>query len=163
MRYLILKNREYAFKNIIFASKPWESTHVEPSWAEAGGQAAWQFLFGITSSGGSGAWWQALFSFQLRIVLGSIITMVIANSSTVRLSSVDHRHRQEPAAVEQGLRLQFYPIPVDSILFPLIAFSGIISATAMTEMFYTNITVKAIVTLLAFWTIYLVPEKLIYQ
>jgi uncharacterized PurR-regulated membrane protein YhhQ (DUF165 family) len=54
-------------------------------------------------------------------------------------------------------------IPVDSILFPLIAFSGIISASAMTEMFYTNITVKAIVTLLAFWTIYLVPEKPIYK
>ena len=54
-------------------------------------------------------------------------------------------------------------IPVDSILFPLIAFSGIISASAMTEMFYTNITVKAIVTLLAFWTIYLVPEKPIYM
>jgi len=31
------------------------------------------------------------------------------------------------------------------------------------EMFWTNITVKAIVTLLVFWTIYLVPEKPIYK
>jgi len=52
---------------------------------------------------------------------------------------------------------------IDSVLFPLIAFSGIISATAMMEMFYTNITVKAIITLLAFWMIYLVPKKPIYR
>ena len=33
----------------------------------------------------------------------------------------------------------------------------------MREMLYANITVKAIITLLAFWTIYLVLEKPIYR
>ncbi|MDM7912361.1 MAG: VUT family protein, partial [Methanotrichaceae archaeon] len=54
-------------------------------------------------------------------------------------------------------------IPIDSLLFPLIAFFGVVSADAMMQMFWTNIIVKAIVTLLAFWTIYLVPEKPIYS
>jgi len=33
---------------------------------------------------------------------------------------------------------------------------------ALLQMFGTNIIVKAMVTLLVFWTIYLVPEKPIY-
>jgi hypothetical protein len=49
------------------------------------------------------------------------------------------------------------------VLFPLIAFFGIISTTVLVEMFWTNIVVKAIVTLLVFWTIYLGPVKPIYQ
>jgi len=137
---------------------------AEPSWAEAGGQAAWQFLFGIVDSAEGGTWWQALFSLQLRIVLGSIITMVIAELIDTYVYHVwttgigKNRPQWSRVFVSNSIS-----IPVDSILFPLIAFSGIISATAMTEMFYTNITVKAIITLLAFWTIYLVPEKPIYK
>jgi uncharacterized PurR-regulated membrane protein YhhQ (DUF165 family) len=137
---------------------------AEPSWAEAGGQAAWQFLFGIIDSAEGGAWWQSLFSLQLRIVLGSIITMVIAELVDTYVYHLwttgigKNRPQWSRVFVSNSIS-----IPVDSILFPLIAFSGIISATAMTEMFYTNITVKAIITLLAFWTIYLVPEKPIYR
>jgi uncharacterized PurR-regulated membrane protein YhhQ (DUF165 family) len=137
---------------------------AEPSWADAGGQAAWQFLFGIIDSAEGGAWWQALFSLQLRIVLGSIITMVIAELIDTYVYHLwttgigKNRPQWSRVFVSNSIS-----IPVDSVLFPLIAFSGIISATAMTEMFYTNITVKAIITLLAFWTIYLVPEKPIYK
>ena len=137
---------------------------AEPSWADAGGQAAWQFLFGILDSAEGGAWWQAIFSLQLRIVLGSIITMVIAELVDTYVYHLwttgigKNRPQWSRVFVSNSIS-----IPVDSILFPIIAFSGIISATAMTEMFYTNITVKAIITLLAFWTIYLVPEKPIYR
>ena len=137
---------------------------AEPSWAEAGGQAAWQFLFGIISTAEGGAWWQALFSLQLRIVLGSIITMVIAELIDTYVyhlwTTGIGRNRPQWSRVFVSNSIS---IPVDSILFPIIAISGIISATAMTEMFYTNIVVKAIITLLAFWTIYLVPEKPIYR
>lgn len=137
---------------------------AEPSWAEAGGQAAWQFLFGITDSSGNGAWWQALFSFQLRIVLGSIITAVIAELIDTYVyhwwTTGIGKNRPQWSRVFVSNSIS---IPVDSVLFPIIAFSGIISAGAMVEMFYTNITVKAIITLLAFWTIYLVPEKPIYR
>jgi uncharacterized PurR-regulated membrane protein YhhQ (DUF165 family) len=137
---------------------------AEPSWADAGGQAAWQFLFGIIDSAEGGAWWQAVFSLQLRIVLGSIITMVIAELIDTYVYHLwttgigKNRPQWSRVFVSNSIS-----IPVDSILFPLIAFSGIISTTAMTEMFYTNIVVKAIITLLAFWTIYLVPEKPIYR
>ena len=137
---------------------------AEPSWAEAGGQAAWQFLFGIVDSAGNGAWWQTIFSLQLRIVLGSIITALIAELVDTYVYHVwttgigKNRPQWSRVFVSNSIS-----IPVDSVLFPLIAFSGIISATAMTEMFYTNIIVKAIITLLAFWTIYLVPEKPIYR
>jgi uncharacterized integral membrane protein (TIGR00697 family) len=137
---------------------------AEPSWADAGGQAAWQFLFGIIDTAEGGAWWQAVFSLQLRIVLGSIITMVIAELIDTYVyhlwTTGIGRNRPQWSRVFVSNSIS---IPVDSILFPIIAFSGIISATAMTEMFYTNIVVKAIITLLAFWTIYLVPEKPIYR
>ena len=54
-------------------------------------------------------------------------------------------------------------IPVDSVLFPLIAFTGIVGIDALGQMIWTNIIVKAIISLLVFWTIYLVPEKPIYE
>lgn len=137
---------------------------AEPSWAEAGGQAAWQFLFGILSSSEKGAWWQSLFSFQLRIVLGSIITALIAELTDTYVYHLwttgigKYRPQWSRVFVSNAIS-----IPVDSLLFPVIAFTGIISATALVQMFWTNITVKAIVTLFVFWTIYLVPEKPIYQ
>ena len=137
---------------------------AEPSWADAGGQAAWQFLFGIVDSAEGDAWWQTIFSLQLRIVLGSIITALIAELVDTYVYHLwttgigKNRPQWSRVFVSNSIS-----IPVDSVLFPLIAFSGIISATAMTEMFYTNIVVKAIITLLAFWTIYLVPEKPIYR
>jgi uncharacterized integral membrane protein (TIGR00697 family) len=137
---------------------------AEPSWAGAGGQAAWQFLFGIISPAEGGAWWQSIFSLQLRIVLGSIITALIAelvDTSVYQLWTTGiGRNRPQWSRVFVSNSIS---IPVDSVLFPLIAFSGIISVTAMTEMFFTNIMVKAIITLLIFWTIYLVPEKPIYK
>lgn len=121
---------------------------AEPSWATAGGQAAWEFLF----------------SLQFRIVLASIITALIAELIDTqvyyRWTAGLGRNRPQWTRVFISNSIS---IPVDSILFPLIAFLGIISADAMGQMFWTNIIVKAIVTLLAFWTIYLVPEKPIYR
>jgi len=53
-------------------------------------------------------------------------------------------------------------IPIDSVIFPVIAFSGVLSMGVLLIMVLSNILVKAIVTLLSFWTIYLVPEKKMY-
>jgi uncharacterized PurR-regulated membrane protein YhhQ (DUF165 family) len=136
---------------------------AQPDWAGRGGQTAWEFLFGIIDTS-SGAWWQALFSLQLRIVLGSIITAVIAELVDTQV------YHQWTEGLGKG-RPQWtrvfvsnaFSIPVDSILFPLIAFTGIVGVDAMMQMFGTNLLVKAITTLLAFWTIYLVPERPIYR
>jgi uncharacterized PurR-regulated membrane protein YhhQ (DUF165 family) len=136
---------------------------AQPDWAGSGGQTAWQFLFGIIDTS-SGVWWQAIFSLQLRIVLGSIITAIIAELVDTRV------YHQWTEGLGKG-RPQWtrvfvsnaFSIPVDSILFPLIAFTGIVGVDAMMQMFGTNLLVKAITTLLAFWTIYLVPERPIYR
>ncbi len=121
---------------------------AEPSWAGAGGQAAWEFLF----------------SLQFRIVLASIITALIAELIDTqvyhRWAAGWGRNRPQWTRVFVSNSIS---IPIDSLLFPLIAFLGIISSDALTQMFWTNIIVKAIVTLLAFWMIYLVPEKPIYR
>lgn len=138
---------------------------AQAEWAGGGGQAAWEFLFGIvgtTSIGG--AWWQSIFSLQMRIVLGSIITALIAELVD---TYVYHWWVNGPGKSRPDWTRVFVSnaasIPTDSILFPLIAFSGIIGIDAMMQMFGTNVIVKAITTLLAFWTIYLVPEKPIYK
>lgn len=137
---------------------------AQPSWAERGGQAAWEFLFGIVATSGEGAWWQALFSLQLRIVIGSIITALIAELSDTYVYHlwVTGMGKDRP----QWMRVfvsNSISIPIDSILFPVIAFTGIIGADAIVQMFWTNIAVKAITTLLVFWSIYLVPESPIYE
>jgi uncharacterized PurR-regulated membrane protein YhhQ (DUF165 family) len=47
-----------------------------------------------------------------------------------------------------------FSLPVDSGLFHLIAFTGIISADAMFQMFGTNLLVEAVTTILVVWTIF---------
>ena len=121
---------------------------AEPSWAAAGGQTAWEFIF----------------SLQFRIVLASIITALIAELIDTQVYHLWTRgiglNRPQWTRVFASNSIS---IPIDSVLFPLIAFFGIISADAMVQMFWTNLIVKVIVTMLAFWTIYLVPERPIYR
>ncbi len=136
---------------------------AQVDWANGGGQAAWTFLFGIIDTS-SGVWWQSIFSLQMRIVLGSIITALIAETIDTQVYHIWTRGagRSWP----QWTRVfasNAVSIPVDSVLFPLIAFTGIVGSEALIQMFWTNITVKAIITLLIFWTIYLVPEDPIYE
>ena len=120
---------------------------AEPSWAAAGGQKAWEFLFGL----------------QFRIVIASIIAQIVAEliDTGVYHFWVTGIGKNKPqwtrVFISNGIS-----VPVDSIIFPIIAFAGIISMTAMWQMFLTNIAMKFIITLLVFWTIYLVPEKPIY-
>jgi queuosine precursor transporter len=121
---------------------------AQPDWAGQGGQVAWAFLFGI----------------QLRVVIGSIITALIAELIDTYVYqwwvSGIGKHRADWTRVFVSNAAS---IPVDSMLFPVIAFAGIVGTDAMMQMFGTNIAVKAITTILAFWTIYLVPERPIYR
>jgi uncharacterized PurR-regulated membrane protein YhhQ (DUF165 family) len=135
---------------------------AQTDWADKGGQAAWEFLFGIIDASGSG--WQSIFSLQMRIVLGSIITAVIAELIDTRVYHIWVRGpTREWPQWTRVFASNAVSIPVDSILFPLIAFAGIVGFNVMSQMFWTNITVKAITTVLVFWTIYLVPEDPIYE
>lgn len=120
---------------------------AQTKWASDGGQAAWEFLFGL----------------QFRIVLASILSQIIAEIADTKTyqSWTEGFGKNKP----QWLRVvvsNSISIPIDSILFPIIAFAGIFNGIAIWQMFLTNIALKAIVTALVFWTIYLVPEKPIY-
>ncbi len=121
---------------------------AESSWAAAGGQKAWEFLFGI----------------QLRIVIGSVIAFLISEIIDTyvyqfwTLGIGSHMPQWTRVVISNS-----FSIPIDSIIFPLIAFSGIVPGIVILEMFLTNIAVKAIITLFTFWMIYLVPEDPIYS
>lgn len=120
---------------------------AETSWAAAGGQTAWAFLFGI----------------QLRIVIGSVLAQIIAELADTQTYQIwtygigKGRPQWLRVVVSNSIS-----IPIDSIIFPIIAFAGIVSVDAIWQMFWTNIIVKAIITALSFWMIYIVPEKPIY-
>ena len=135
---------------------------AQTDWANSGGQTAWAFLFGIIDTSGTG--WQSLFSLQMRIVLGSILTALLAELIDTKIYHL--WTKGERRLWPQWTRVfasNAVSIPLDSVLFPLIAFAGIVGMEGLQQMIWTNIIVKAIITLLVFWTIYLVPEKPIYE
>ncbi|MBU0757378.1 MAG: queuosine precursor transporter [Nanoarchaeota archaeon] len=119
----------------------------EPEWAAAGGQQAWSFIFGIVP----------------RIVVASIIAELISELIDTEVYQwwVNGPGKKRP----QWLRVivsNSFSIPIDSIIFPIVAFYGILSMDVLFIMFLSNILVKAVMTLASFWMIYLVPEKKIY-
>ena len=134
---------------------------AQTDWANSGGQAAWTFLFGILDSTGQG--WQSVFSLQMRIVLASILTALLAELIDTRVYRIWTRGRRKNwPQWTRDFASNAVSIPLDSLLFPVIAFMGIVGAEGLVQMIWTNILVKAAITLLFFWTIYLVPEKPIY-
>jgi len=121
---------------------------AQTDWATAGGQTAWNFLF----------------SLQMRITLASILTALIAELIDTKVYQLWIKGGREKWP--QWTRVfvsNSVSIPVDSLLFPIIAFAGVVGMEGLQQMFWTNIIVKAAVTALVFWTIYLVPEKPIYR
>ncbi|PIN87201.1 hypothetical protein COV19_00940 [Candidatus Woesearchaeota archaeon CG10_big_fil_rev_8_21_14_0_10_44_13] len=119
----------------------------EPQWMAAGGQQAWTLIFGLVP----------------RIVFASVIAMVIAE-----LVDTEVYHWWTEGIGKN--RPQYWrvfisnaiSIPIDSALFPIIAFGGMLGPGVLFIMFLSNIAVKIVITLLSFWMIYLVPEKPIY-
>ncbi len=120
---------------------------AQTDWANSGGQIAWEFLF----------------SLQMRIVLASILTALIAELIDTKVYQLWTRGgREKWPQWTRVFASNSVSIPVDSLLFPIIAFAGVLGAEGLQQMVWTNIIVKALVTVLVFWTIYLVPEKPIY-
>jgi queuosine precursor transporter len=121
---------------------------TQTDWAGAGGQADWEFLF----------------SLQMRIVLASILTTLVAELRDTKVYQLWTRGGRE--SWPQWTRVfvsNSVSIPADSLMFPIIAFAGVLGIEALQPMVWTNIILKALVTALVFWTIYLVPEKPIYE
>ncbi|MCX6678994.1 MAG: queuosine precursor transporter [Methanothrix sp.] len=121
---------------------------AQTDWANGGGQTAWEFLF----------------SLQMRIVLASILTALIAELIDTKVYQLWTRGgREKWPQWTRVFASNSVSIPVDSLLFPVIAFAGVVGAQGLQQMVWTNIIVKGLVTALVFWTIYLVPEKPIYK
>jgi queuosine precursor transporter len=120
---------------------------AQTDWANGGGQTAWEFLF----------------SLQMRIVLASILTALIAELIDTKVYRLwTQSGREKWPQWTRVFASNSVSIPVDSLLFPVIAFAGVLGAEGLQQMIWTNIIVKALVSVLVFWTIYLVPEKPIY-
>ncbi len=121
---------------------------AQTDWANAGGQVAWEFLF----------------SLQMRIVLASILTALVAELIDTKVYQIWTRSgREKWPQWTRVFASNSISIPVDSLMFPIIAFAGVLGVESLQQMVWTNIIVKALVTALVFWTIYLVPEKPIYE
>lgn len=121
---------------------------AQTDWSNSGGQIAWEFLF----------------SLQMRIVLASILTALIAELVDTKVYQLWTRGgREKWPQWTRVFASNSISIPVDSLMFPIIAFAGVLGAEGLQQMVWTNIIVKALVTALVFWTIYLVPEKPIYE
>jgi uncharacterized integral membrane protein (TIGR00697 family) len=121
---------------------------AQTDWANSGGQIAWEFLF----------------SLQMRIVLASILTALIAELIDTRVYQLWTRGgREKWPQWTRVFASNSVSIPVDSLIFPIIAFAGVLGVEGLQQMVWTNLIVKALVTVLVFWTIYLVPEKPIYE
>lgn len=119
----------------------------ESSWAAAGGQKAFEFVFGIVP----------------RIVIASIIAEIISELIDTEVYQwwVKGLGKNKP----QWLRVVIsnsISIPIDSLIFPIVAFSGVLPVSVLIIMIFSNILTKAVITALSFWMIYLVPEKPIY-
>ena len=94
----------------------------------------------------------------LRLVLGSIIAMTIAELINTAVY-VMVRRKYGPS--RQWLRVLLsnsVAIPVDTIIFLLIAFAGRASSAVIWEMFIANILIKYIITLISCGSIYLIKD-----
>lgn len=117
----------------------------EATWAAAGGQTAWEFIF----------------SLQFRLVIASIIAFVfseLVDTFVYEWWVKKHKGNEWSRVVISNA----VSMPVDTILFTVIAFSGVVSNPILWQIFYTNTILKILATALSFWMIYLVPEKKIY-
>ena len=119
----------------------------ESSWAALGGQKAFEFIFGIVP----------------RIVIASIIAEIVSEliDTEVYRWWTFGVGKNKP----QWLRVvvsNSISIPIDSVIFPAVAFFGTLPLNVLFIMMLSNILAKAVITALSFWMIYLVPEKPIY-
>ena len=94
----------------------------------------------------------------LRLVLGSIIAMTVSELINTFFYVVVRRKYGRQWQWLRVLLSNGVAIPVDTIIFLLIAFAGWVPAAVIGEMFVANLLVKYAVTLASFGSIYLVRD-----
>jgi uncharacterized integral membrane protein (TIGR00697 family) len=91
-----------------------------------------------------------------RIVFASILAEVIAELVDTEAYSLWEAHFGERRQWGRVLASNAVSVPLDSVLFVLVAFAGRLSSDNLVEIFVTNVAVKGLVTLISIPWIYLV-------
>ncbi len=94
-----------------------------------------------------------------RIVFASIVAEVISELIDTEAYSAWVRRFGERKQWGRVLVSNAVAVPIDSIIFVLIAFAGVLSATDVWETFTTNVIVKGVVTLVSIPWIYFVRQR----
>ena len=94
-----------------------------------------------------------------RIVLASIVAEVISELLdteiyTVWVTRVTTRYQWARVLASNAVS-----VPIDSLVFCWIAFGGVLPAAVVWSIFWSNVLVKGVVTLISLPGIYLVPER----
>jgi queuosine precursor transporter len=94
-----------------------------------------------------------------RIVLASIVAEVVSELLdteiyTVWVTQVTTRYQWARVLASNAVS-----VPIDSLVFCWIAFGGVLPAAVVWSIFWSNVLVKGIITLISLPGIYLVPER----
>lgn len=116
---------------------------AEPEWSALGGQSAWQFIFGLVP----------------RIVIASILAEIVSELIDTEMYAYwIRKHRTWPQWTRVAIS-NFVSIPLDSVLFVVVAFGGVLPLNVLVVMFLSNLLTKGVLTMASFWMIYLVKEE----
>jgi uncharacterized integral membrane protein (TIGR00697 family) len=94
-----------------------------------------------------------------RIVIASIIAEVIAELIDTEVYSAWVRRFGQRSQWGRVLSSNAVAVPIDSVIFAVIAFAGIVPGSVVTEIIFTNIVVKGIVTVVSIPLIYTVKPQ----
>jgi uncharacterized integral membrane protein (TIGR00697 family) len=97
-----------------------------------------------------------------RIVFASIVAEVISELIDTEVYRAWVARMGEARQWGRVLTSNAVAVPIDSALFAIIAFAGVLSGADVWEIFVTNVVVKGLVTLLSIPLIYLVkPQQVV--
>ncbi len=96
-----------------------------------------------------------------RIVFASIVAEVIAELIDTEVYSAWVRHFRHQHQWGRVLASNAVALPIDSVLFAVIAFGGTVDSSILWEIIYLNIIFKGLVTVLSIPLIYTVKPQLV--
>jgi uncharacterized integral membrane protein (TIGR00697 family) len=94
-----------------------------------------------------------------RIVVASIIAEVIAELIDTEIYSAWVRRFGHRSQWGRVLSSNAVAVPIDSVIFAVIAFAGVVPGSIVTEIIFTNIVVKGVVTVASIPLIYTVKPR----
>lgn len=94
----------------------------------------------------------------IRLVAGSLLGMTVAELSDTTLYSLVRRRWGRRRQYLRVLLSNALSIPLDTLIFILVAFAGRYTAAVLWEMFWANLIIKYLISLLSVGGVYLVRD-----